>query len=179
MKFVMTPTTDRACARCGETRHGLELSFFTKEHMDRSGPICLVCLAGNEEIVGNLLLADVAEKESRKKLLRQQKTMSKKQELEIAEALGARTQKASGALAGSKGDGRKKGVLRFEAKYTLHDSFPLKLEDLYKIASECHGAERPLLVLDFKDRATGRLRDRFAVLHFDDAKEMFDAGHDR
>ena len=178
VKIIFTPANG-ACGRCQLVASGLDISLFTRTQSATLLHLCLKCLSSNEEIVGDMALIELMEKRSRRKLLRKQRTVSVKQEIEIAEALGARIQKASGALAGSKGDGRRKGVLRFEAKYTMNDSYPLRLDDLDKIASECHGAERPLLVLDFKDKATGRLRDRFVVLRFDHAKEMIDVGHDR
>lgn len=82
---------------------------------------------------------------------KRQKKISKRQEQSIAEDLGGRTQPASGAMSGAKGDVRKMGVVRAEAKYTAKDSFTLKLAELDKIIGEA-GLEAAVLQIGFVDR---------------------------
>lgn len=183
VKAILTKLAfDIDCPGCGRSSCGFRVEVFLETQLARPGSVfCLNCLDIVGEVVGELELEDLAPQRTPcRPRLRRQKRLSQQQELDIALELSAVVQKASGALPGLKGDGRRKGVLRFEAKYTEAGSYTLKLSDLEKIASECHGRERPVLVLDFKERGTGKLRDRFAVVRFDDAKEMFNAaGHDR
>lgn len=94
------------------------------------------------------------------------KKLSQKQERQVMVDLGGRTQPASGAKPGHKGDGRLYDQIRMEAKFTLADSYSLKLTELSKLRGECEGNEEPLMVLDFKDRATGREKDRWAILPY-------------
>lgn len=183
MKLIISRADEAACNRCQSTGACIRLDLFTESAAGRSDPLCLHCIATVEEIQGELLLVDLLEGEparSRKPILKRQNRLSRAQEIEVAVELSADVQRASGALAGSKGDIRKKGSLRVEAKFTEAGSFTLKLDELEKIASECHGRERPVLVLDFKEKGTGKLKDRFAVVRFNDAKEMLNAvGHHR
>lgn len=173
LKFIVTPSLGKACDNCQSSGWpAVEFSFFIEGYAATTrGPICLKCMG--KEVMGEFEIAELAPPPTQKRALRRGKRASLKQEVEVAEELGARVQKASGAMVGYKGDGRKKGVVRFEAKYTEAESYRLELGDLYKIASECHGREQPLLVLDFADKHTGRLKGRFAVVPFDLAKEMF------
>lgn len=184
LKIILTHLgLDSVCDRCRRTGACIRIDLFTRDHSGQSDPLCLRCLETNAEVEGALNLVELTvESPTRRRrvTLHRQKKLSRNQEVEVALELNASVQRASGALKGSKGDGRRKGVLRFEAKYTEADSYQLKLAELEKIAAECHGRERPIMVVDFKQKGTGRLRDRFAVVRFDDAKEMFNAvGHDR
>jgi hypothetical protein len=88
------------------------------------------------------------------------------------ENLGGRVQPGSGSRSGYKGDGRVFDRLRMEAKYTFSDSFKLELFELMKIAGECEGRERPVFVIDFKEKHTAKLRGRFVVLHDSDFQRM-------
>lgn len=94
------------------------------------------------------------------------KKLSQKQERQVMADLGGRTQPASGAKPGHKGDGRLYGHLRMEAKFTLAESYSLKLAELAKLRSECEDMEAPVMVLDFKDRSTGREKDRWAIFPY-------------
>jgi hypothetical protein len=78
--------------------------------------------------------------------------------------INGRVQPASGALAGYKGDGRVLGSHRIETKYTFASSYRLQLSDLQKIQGECYGRERPAVVIDFKDKRTGKLKARWACI---------------
>jgi hypothetical protein len=111
----------------------------------------------------------------RRKALRKGKKRSTQQELEVNELFGARMQPGSGNQAGAKGDGRKKGELRLEMKFTADNSFSLKLEELWKIAGEAAHGELAVFVVDFLEQGTRKLRDRFAVVHANDLKELLDA----
>jgi hypothetical protein len=108
----------------------------------------------------------------RRKGLRKAKQVSLRQERDIAEEFGARMQPGSGNQPGKKGDHRKKGELRIEAKYTEAQSYRLELDTLYKIAGEAAHGELPLLLIDFLEPGTRRLRDRFAVIHSNDFQEL-------
>lgn len=92
------------------------------------------------------------------------KKASQKQERRIMAGIGGRVQPASGARPGYKSDGRKYGELRIEAKFTYANSYRLTLVDLNKLRSECEGPESPALVLDFKEKATGRTTDSWVVI---------------
>lgn len=183
LKVIFTHLGEADCNRCRRPGVCFRIDLFTADHTGRSDALCIRCLVTDAEIEGEVLLVELAADgppKRRRATLQRQKKLSRDQEVDIALELGATVQRASGALSGSKGDGRRKGVLRFEAKYTESNSYQLKLEELEKIAGECHGRERPVMVVDFKQKGTGRLRDRFAVLRFDDAKEIFNVvGHDR
>lgn len=86
--------------------------------------------------------------------------------------LGGSTQPASGALPGRKGDGRVFDKLRVEAKFTQAKEYKLQLSELNKIAGECEGNERPLVVVDFREKRTGKLISRFAVLRMSDFERL-------
>jgi hypothetical protein len=111
----------------------------------------------------------------RRKALRKGQRSSQKQELELAEELGGRRQPGSGNQNTAKGDVRTKGLVRVEAKLTTDDSYRLQLADFWKIDSEKGPREFPAMVIDFLERGTRKLRDRLAVIHFNDLKELLDA----
>lgn len=91
-----------------------------------------------------------------------------KQERDMAEKIGGRVQKASGALAFAKSDVVKKGVLRGEMKSTKNASFSLKREYLDKIRSECQGRERPFLALRFVNPSTFATEDEWIMIPIED-----------
>jgi hypothetical protein len=109
--------------------------------------------------------------------LQKAKKSSRQQEVDIAAELAGRTMPGSGNQRGSKGDVRVKGSMRIEAKLTTAGSYSMQLADLYKIAGECAAGEKPVLVIDYLDPGTRKLRDRFAVVHFVDFKELLDAAN--
>jgi hypothetical protein len=92
----------------------------------------------------------------------------KRQEMEVAELIGGRMQCASGALAGYKGDVRKKGELRGEMKQTGKASITLKREVLDKIRSECVGRERPFVGLRFVNPHTMATEDEWVAIPIED-----------
>ncbi len=83
---------------------------------------------------------------------KRQKKISSKQEKRLAQDLGGRVQPASGAMSHAKGDVRKMGDVRAEAKYTSKDNYILQKPDLDKIVQEA-GLESAVLQLSFLDRA--------------------------
>ena len=93
--------------------------------------------------------------------------------------LDARLQPGSGNQPGAKGDGRKKGELRIETKYTKDESYRLQHADLEKIASECGLGEKPVMVIDFVDSGTSKTADRYAVIDFNHFKELHAAHQHR
>jgi hypothetical protein len=51
-----------------------------------------------------------------------------------------------------------------EAKLTYAQQYTLKRSDLTKLRGECQGKEEPAFIIDFVDRPTGRVEDRWAVV---------------
>lgn len=95
--------------------------------------------------------------------------LAQKQDHQVMGGLdGGRVQPASGAIPGYKGDGRVIGSHRIETKFTFAHSFRLKLAELQKVQGECVGRERPAMVIDFKDKRTGKLRSRWACIPHSD-----------
>ncbi len=81
-------------------------------------------------------------------------------------------QPGSGNQDSAKSDLRLKNVARYEAKFTYANSFSLQLDELYKLNGELQGAERPAFIIDFRERGSKSLRDRFVVVPFEDFKEL-------
>lgn len=149
-------------------------NVITDGHSGDTEVICLGCLleGTRSDVTVEPLITGPA---PRKKALKKAKKTSLRQERDIAEEFGGRTQPGSGNQAGAKGDVRKRGELRIEAKYTEADSYRLVLDDLYKIAGEAAHGELPVFVIDFLSPGIRRLRDRFAVIHADHLKELLNA----
>ena len=126
------------CSSCGAgSVPVIDFALTTETHVGEAGKLCVRCLLDDNGHSVDLDLRPLVEgKPSRRKALRRGKKTSQKQEVEVAEEFGGRTQPNSGAMAGAKGDVRKKGELRIEAKYTAAGSYSLKLEELEKIAGE-------------------------------------------
>ena len=92
-----------------------------------------------------------------------QQKRSRLQERRIAEDIGGREQPASGASWSAKGDARKTGDLRVEAKFTEKDHYTLKLADLLKIRDEAlrGSAEHWAFQVEFT-----AYRQKWAILDF-------------
>lgn len=71
-------------------------------------------------------------------------------------------------MSSHKGDVRKPGVLRGEAKATTKKSFILKRETLDKIRGECVGAERPFVHVMFINPHTLAREDDWILLPLED-----------
>lgn len=89
---------------------------------------------------------------------------SMKIEDNIAEAIGGRRHKGSGALAYAKGDVRKRGRLRVESKFTQAASYRVTLADLRKIDSECSFGETPAFDITFVEPGTLREIDAWVLI---------------
>jgi len=161
------------CSRCeAEGQVILHFAVTTDEEVGDLPALCVACAIKGGEIT--TYLAPLNEKPSRRKAFKKAKKTSLKQEVEVCELLGARTQPGSGNQAGAKGDGRRKGELRIEAKFTKAASYSLKLEELGKLMGEATHGELPVFVIDYLDPGTSKLRDRYAVLPFADAQELIE-----
>jgi hypothetical protein len=163
------------CSKCTEYAPVIPFMIVVDDHAGTAEPLCQKCLFDIEGCASVIPMEPLAPGPApRRKALKKNRRLSLAQEREVCEELGARTQPGSGNQSGAKGDGRKKGELRIEAKFTTANSFPLQLEDLAKIAGECGPGEKPVLVIDYQEPGTRRLRDRFGVIHFHDLKELLD-----
>lgn len=180
LSLTAEKSEDEHCSQCGGVEFVISLNVFSDTSSDGPPPICAKCLCRPGGIEMKLALKAPDVEVTKHKTLRQQKKRSKEQEKEIAEELGAWTQPGSGNKAYAKGDVRKKGKFRVEAKYTGAESYSLQHQDIEKIMAECTGLEKGVLVVDFVDKITLRTKDRFAVIHFGDLKELLDgAGQHR
>jgi len=103
---------------------------------------------------------------------RTKRRLAQRQDRHVMAALGGRVQPASGSLPGYKGDGRIFDQHRIETKYTEARSYSLDLKNLWKIAGECEGNERPLFIIDYLERGTHKLRGRYAVIPFADLEKL-------
>lgn len=98
---------------------------------------------------------------------------SRLQETRIAKDIGGRRQKASGATDFAKGDVRKQGEIRVEAKTTGARTFILKLSDVSKIREEAllGGAEDWAMQVEFQGQMGANRKlaiidwNRFMQLH--------------
>jgi hypothetical protein len=162
---------NRDCSRCN-AKDVITLSFtaITDEHTGEAAELCLHCACQGGSV--DIPLVPLAEKPSKRKAFRKIKKVSLKQEVEVNELLGARTQPGSGNQRGAKGDGRRVGDIRTEQKFTVAESFSLKLDELWKIAGEATRGEMPVFVIDYRFPGTSKLRDRFVVLPFNDVVEL-------
>jgi hypothetical protein len=142
-------------------------------HVGDAAPICQSCLF---EVDGQKVDVPMEELSPgpapRRKALKKNKQISVAQERDIQEEFGARMQPGSGNQPGKKGDNRRKGSLRIEGKVTRANSFRLELEVLEKIAGEATFGEMPVLVIDFVQPGTSKLRDRFTVINAEDFKSL-------
>jgi hypothetical protein len=179
---VVQEVVQLPCSRCERT-NGINGALVIRFHIFSKGggctsePVCTVCMETESGIEQKVELEEPDVEVNKRKGLKRQKKVSQQQEIDIAEELGARVQPNSGASVGAKGDVRKKGVARVEAKFTTAKSYSLQHEELQKIAGECGDKEKPILVVDFQDPLTHRLKDRYAILPFEDLKELLDAHH--
>lgn len=100
------------------------------------------------------------------------KKRSLRQERKLAEDIGGRTQPGSGNQSYAKGDVRKKGKFRVEAKFTKSKSYNLTREVLSKISGECTGGEKPILHVDFVHPSTLRSENSYVVIPYEDWMEL-------
>ena len=92
-------------------------------------------------------------------------------EKRLAEDVGGKVQKNSGALPWAKGDVRKKGSLRLEAKTATTKGYRVMRTDLDKIRGECANGEKPGFLIEFINRLTHKLEDRWILIPYEDWRE--------
>lgn len=146
----------------------------TNEGVNQPLELTLAIRTGGREIIidttlNQLLTGGVIDffPELKKKRMKQGrvKQLCRKQDQDVMAGLdGGRVQPASGALSGYKSDGRVPGHHRVETKWTGAASFRLQRSELNKIRGECQRLEKPAMVIDFKDKVTGRTEDRWVVI---------------
>jgi len=162
--FGVTP-----CANCGEQAACVEFQVQVGDGIDKTDPVCMRCLSlgcSTQVLVEQPDLRPGAQAPNRA-----MKRRSRKQELDIAEKTGGKRHKASGAIAGLKGDARKKGVYRAEGKLCTNKSFSLSREILDKIQSEASYPEVPAVVVTFIDKFTLQEKDCWVVIPWKDFEE--------
>lgn len=122
----------------------------------------------------DLVAAQAEDTEPRRKSAsRENRRRSKRQEKQIAAAVGGRVQPGSGSIPGMKGDVVRKGDLRIEAKFTTNSKqYILRLDTMYKIASEAQGDEVPAVIVHFLDKLSGRPVEELAVLFRSDWEKL-------
>jgi hypothetical protein len=103
--------------------------------------------------------------------------LADEQARKLAMATGSRTQPASGALPGAKGDVRSRGRFRAESKFTRNKTFRLTRDLLDKISGECGYHEYPVLDIEFKD-VNGRTEDRWVAIPYEIWKEQYEPSDD-
>lgn len=99
------------------------------------------------------------------------KRRSTREETLIAEQVGGKKQKASGALPWAKGDIRKKGHLRIESKVCKVKQYTITRLELNKIRGECAMNEKPAFVITFINPSTLRQEDKWVLIPFEDWHE--------
>jgi len=87
----------------------------------------------------------------RKRTPKVNKKASMRQESKLAQAIGGIRHKGSGSLPWAKGDVRKKGELRGEAKTTRAQGYRITRAELDKIRAECDCDEAPFMAIWFCD----------------------------
>jgi hypothetical protein len=179
------------CSKCGAGSRGvgpaqvIPFTLIVDGHAGEAGALCQGCLFYPEGVVVQVPMENLSPGPSpRRKDLKKAKKASARLEadvaLELNEVYGegaVRTQPGSGNQRGAKSDLRMKDGLRVEEKHTQGASFSIKLDELYKVAGEAAGGEMPLFVIDFVEPGTRKLKDRFAVLHFQDLKGLLHVAH--
>ncbi len=103
------------------------------------------------------------------------KKLSMNQERRVAESLGGQRQRGSGARPGHKGDGRVRDRFRIENKLTFNKELKVPYSDLQKIRAECTGLEVPLYEVDFMEKGTERVLDKWGLMPWVNLKELLDA----
>ena len=91
------------------------------------------------------------------------KRISRKQESTV-ERVGGCVQPGSGSRQGCKGDGRIRGRYRIENKFTRTNSYRVELSDLAKIRSECTGLEVPVFEVQFREKHTMAILDKWVMI---------------
>jgi len=167
---VVAEETTTLCT-CGSGQLARLFYFFLGTGNKVVGPICFECWP--EKMALEVEQADMTP--SRSTPTKKDKRRARTQERRIAEDIEGRRQPGSGNQDHAKGDVRKKGHLRVEAKYTRSKQFILKREELDKIHGECTGGEKPAFQIDFLNPTTNRREDAWVAIPYEDWKELLDA----
>lgn len=99
------------------------------------------------------------------------KKRARREEELIAEEVGGKRQKGSGALPWAKGDVRKKGHLRIEVKTCKVKQYTVTRNELNKIRGECGLNEKPAFVITFIHPQTLRQEDKWVLIPYEDWNE--------
>lgn len=111
--------------------------------------------------------ADQQEEKRAPAVSKQVRKLSQKQERRIADDVDGRVQPASGALSHARGDVRKYGKLRIEAKLTYAKSFSITEALLDKIEAHATFGEVPTIVVDFMDKRSNKSKRSIAIVPYD------------
>lgn len=157
------------CPGCNIVRSVIKFTVLTPEGADTTEARCEDCLRTVGEVTVHIEKPPMDTKGPPSKRV---KKASQRNERFIADSIGGRTQPGSGNQLGYKGDVRKRGQFRVEAKDSYSDQFILKLSTLHKISAECGIQEKPALIVTFVERHTHRTRERWAVVPFGQWEDM-------
>lgn len=159
--------------RCGLHGALMSVQLDSNGAQDTTEPCCSACFT----LDSKQLVLMTPESSIPRAPSKRVKKLSQKQERKVmAELPGGRTQPGSGSRAGYKGDGRVYDRIRVEMKQTATQSMGIVTRDvLNKIRSECAGREEPIVVVDFTDKTTGRVEDRWCVIEHKVLKRVLDA----
>lgn len=161
------------CVVCHEAAWCRRAVVFLGTGSQETPFLCSCCELQQERVQVDVLQADM--KPGRQAPDKKTRRLSNRQERRIAADVGGRTQPGSGNQAHAKGDVRKKGELRAEAKFTRSKQYILKLADLEKIRAECAHGEAAAFQIDFLNQQTNRVEDSWVVVTYDDWKELRNA----
>lgn len=125
----------------------------------------------NGEVVRHLLLSTPEIKPGRVPPSKRIKKRARREEELIAEQVGGKRQKGSGALPWAKGDVRKKGHLRIESKTCKVKQYTVTRHELDKIRGECGMNEKPAFVITFIHPQTLRQEDKWVLIPYEDWNE--------
>ena len=147
----------------------LFLDVFGGEANDTIGPIEL---DGNaSEKTYQAILSYEPPKPGARPPSQQMRKRARRTEIQIAEDIGGKAQKNSGALPWAKGDVRKRGEHRIEAKTTKTKSYHVTRKELDKIRGECSFQEKPAFIITFVNPATLREEDKWVLQPYGDWHE--------
>jgi len=165
------------CSKCSADGPVVSFTLSAGTGVEDTDRYCVRCLNADNEIVVDVVQAVIP---TGGPPTRKMRKVSDRQERRIAESIGGRTQPGSGNQSGAKGDVRKRGEHRIEAKGVYSSQYILRRQVLDKIRGECDRKEQPALVLDFTDRPTGRVLDSWTIIPTAQWEELVNAaGKDR
>lgn len=166
---------DKEGGICSSCKHQATPLLSIHLSKDTTDPLCLSC-AETGEVEGFLVLAEPEPiKTGPRPPSRAVKLRSKKRELRIAEDLGGRRQKASGALPWAKGDVRVRGRWRIDDKMTESLGFTVTRGLLTKVRSECGQGEKMAIVIGFHNKLNKKQEDQVVVIDYETFKELVNA----